>query len=106
MANVRISFDLDRVDPSSFTWGDMEDLQGGKFSAIRGMIEKYAVVEGLPQGDNLSEFLRGLSIPEMNELVGELTSIMQNKINPVDENGKNSNGGSRSSLARGPARRR
>jgi hypothetical protein len=89
---VRISFDLDQFDAGDFTWGDMEDLQDGKFSVMRRMIERYAVVEGVPEG-GLTTYLRGLKFAEVMELSTQLVAIINEKQNP-SKNGKNSEGGS------------
>lgn len=89
---VKITFDLDNFNASDFTWGDMEDLQEGKFSVMRRMIERYATVEGVPPG-GLTAYLRGLKFSETMELASQLAAIVNEKQNP-SKNGKNSNGGS------------
>lgn len=91
--NVTIEFDLDQFNADDFDFGWWEDLQNGKFSAIRQMIESYAVVEGLPPGMNLTTYLRSLKLTEVTSLGGQLMEIINEKQNPV-KNGKNSNGGS------------
>lgn len=106
MADVKITFDIDKIDTSDFAWGDLEDLQSGKFAAIRALIERFAIVEGLSENESLTSFLRGLSVPEMTDLVNDLTSVMNEKSNPADQNGKNSIGVLQNTSARVLARRR
>ena len=90
---VKISFDLDQFDASEFTWGDMEDLQEGKFAVMRRMIERYAVVKGLPVGQDFGGYLRSLKFSEVMELSTQLVGIINEKQNP-SKNGKNSGSGS------------
>lgn len=90
-SEVIISFDLDLFDASDITWGDMEDLQSGKFEAMRRMIERYAVVEGLEPPMTLAGYLRGLKFADTMEIGNQLVAIINEKQNPV-KNGKNSNG--------------
>lgn len=90
--DVKITFDLDNFDAKEFTWGDMEDLQEGKFAVMRRMIERYATVEGVPQ-EGLTAYLRGLKFTETMELATQLVAIINEKQNP-SKNGKNLNGGS------------
>jgi hypothetical protein len=101
---VKISFDLDQFDASDFTWGDMEDLQEGKFAVIRRMIERYAVVTGVPEG-GLPAYLRGMKFTEVMELSNQLVGIINEKQNPV-KNGKNSGGGSLNTSSRKRVSRR
>lgn len=91
-SEVKISFDLDSFDANEFTWGDMEDLQEGKFAVMRRMIEKYSIVEGLPPG-GLTAYLRALKFSEVAELSTQLIGIINEKQNP-SKNGKNSGSGS------------
>ena len=101
---VKISFDLDQFDASDFTWGDMEDLQEGKFAVMRRMIERYAIVEGVPDG-GLTNYLRGLRFSEVMELSTQLVEIINEKQNP-SKNGKNSGGGSPNTSSRKRVSRR
>jgi hypothetical protein len=101
---VKISFDLDKFDASEFTWGDMEDLQEGKFAVMRLMIERYAIVEGIPEG-GLTNYLRGLKFSETMELASQLVAIINEKQNP-SKNGKNSVSASLPTSTRGKVRRR
>jgi len=104
VAEVKISFDLDKFDASDFTWGDMEDLQEGKFTVMRRMIERYAVVEGVPE-EGLGNYLRSLKFAEVMELSSQLVAIINEKQNP-SKNGKNSGGGSLNTSSRKRASRR
>lgn len=101
---VKLSFDLDKFDASDFTWGDMEDLQDGKFAVMRLMIERYAIVEGIPEG-GLTNYLRGLKFSETMELASQLTAIINEKQNP-SKNGKNSGSGSLNTSSRKRVSRR
>lgn len=101
---VKLSFDLDKFDASEFTWGDMEDLQEGKFAVMRLMIERYAIVEGIPEG-GLTNYLRGLKFSETMELASQLVTIINEKQNP-SKNGKNSGSGSPSISSRKRVSRR
>jgi len=103
-AEVKISFDLDKFDVSEFTWGDMEDLQEGKFSVMRRMIERYAIVEGVPEG-GLTNYLRSLKFTEVTELSAQLVAIINEKQNP-SKNGKNSGSGSPPTSSRKQVSRR
>lgn len=96
---VKISFDLDKIGEVDFSWGTLEDLQAGKATAIRTIIQEYAEVEGLEEGEDLGEYLRSLRVSEMNELQQQMMEVIKLKQNPVGANGKNSNGGSRSTLS-------
>lgn len=89
--NVTIEFDLDQFNADDFDFGWWEDLQNGKFTPIREMIENYAVVEGLPPGLTLTTYLRSLKLSEVTELSARLIEIINENKNPV-KNGKNSNG--------------
>jgi hypothetical protein len=99
---VKIKFDPDDIDASDFTWGDMEDLQAGKFEVLRRMIEKYGIVEGIPedvpeslQGAWLTNYLRGLKFGDMLAITNSFLEVINNKQNPVGgTNGKNSKSGS------------
>lgn len=88
---VTITFDLDQFDIDDFDSGQMEDIQEGKYKGIRQLIEGYAVVEGLPKGMTLTAYLRSLKPSEMIGLAVDLTSLINERQNPV-RNGKNSNG--------------
>lgn len=102
---ITIEFDLDQFDASDFDFGWWEDLQNGRFTPIRELLENYAVVDGLPPGMTLTNYLRSLKMPEVMELSNSLIAIINEKQNPV-RNGKNSNGVSRNTSSKGPARRR
>lgn len=110
---VKITFDPDDIDASDFTWGDMEDLQAGKFEVLRKMVERYGTIHGIPEevpdsfrDSWLTNYLRGMRFSDMLSISTAFLEVVKGKSNPVDENGKNSNGGSRSTLARGRASRR
>lgn len=102
---VTIEFDLDQFDANDFDFGWWEDLQNGKFTSIRELLENYAVVDGLPPGVTLTAYLRSLKPAEVMELSTGLMAIINEKQNPV-RNGKNSNGVSRNISSRGSVRRR
>lgn len=102
---VRIEFDLDQFNADDFSFGWWEDLQNGKFTPIREMIEAYAVVEGLPPGMTLTNYLRSLKQGEVVELSNALIEVINEKKNPV-KNGKNSNGVSPNTSSRKRVRRR
>lgn len=103
---VTIVFDLDNFSfDDSLTSGQWEDIQEGKFKGIRELIEKFAVVEGLPPGVNLTTYLRNLKPSELSALGVDLVSSIAEKQNP-SKNGKNSIGGSRNTLKSGRVSRR
>lgn len=102
---VKIKFDLDQFNAGDFDFGWWEDIQNGKFSAIREMIENYAVVEGLQPGETLTSYLRSLKLNDVVELSNQLMAIVNEKQNP-SKNGKNLNGASRSTSSAVRARRR
>lgn len=89
---VTITFDLDQFNASDFDAGWHEDIQEGKIKAVRQMIENYAVVEGLPSGTTLTNYLRSLKLGEVAELGVQLSTLINEKQNPIGKNGKNSNG--------------
>lgn len=88
---VTIEFDLEEFNADDFDFGWWEDMQNGKFTAVRELIENYATVEGLPPGMTITTYLRSLKLSEVTELSGRLIEIINEKKNPV-RNGKNSNG--------------
>lgn len=95
---VKIRFNSDDIDGSDFTWGDMEDLQAGKYEILRRMVERYGTIEGIPEevpehfrATWLTNYLRGLPVPNMLGITNKLLEVINEKQNP-SKNGKNSGG--------------
>lgn len=96
MSEVRIKFNPDDIDASDFTWGDMEDLQAGKFEILRRMVERYGTAEGIPEdvpehfrATWLTNHLRSLKFTDMLEITNKFLEVINEKQSP-SKNGKNS----------------
>lgn len=85
---AQIVLDLDKINLDEFTWGDLEDLESKSPVKIRQMMEKFAIVDGIPK-EQLGEFLRGLSLRQMRELSLQFQQAIMQMTNPVAANGKN-----------------
>lgn len=85
---VQITLDLDKINMDDFTWGDLEDMESQSPLKIRQMMERFAVVKGVPK-EELGKFLRTLSLRQMRELSQEFQRAVMAMANPVGQNGKN-----------------
>jgi hypothetical protein len=70
-----------------FSWGDLEDMESQSPTKIRQMMEKFAVVEGVPK-EELGTFFRKLSLRQMREVSQEFQRAVLAMANPAN-NGKN-----------------
>lgn len=81
--DIKIEVALD-----DFTWGDLEDMESASPTKIRQVMEKFARIEGVEQGE-IGEYLRRLSLREMKELSDQFQKAVTEMSNPVGPNGKN-----------------
>lgn len=76
------------VDLNEFKWGDLEDMESASPTKIRQVLEKFARIEGVEPG-GVGDYLRNLSIIEMQELAAQFQATVTEMSNPVGQNGKN-----------------
>lgn len=87
MTEKTITIDLDKINMDDFSWGDLEDMESQSPTKIRQMMEKFAVVEGVPK-EELGAFFRKLSLRQMREVSQEFQRAVLAMANPAN-NGKN-----------------
>jgi hypothetical protein len=80
------------VDMDSFTWGDLEDMESQSPTKIRKVIQRCAKVDGVKPAD-MGDFLRNLSLTEMQKVSEAFQEAVKQMSNPVGQNGKNLTGG-------------
>ena len=75
------------LDMDNFTWGDLEDIESQSPTKVRQAMQKFASIEGVAK-EEMSEYLRRLSLREMKEISNQFMQAVMALSNP-SANGKN-----------------
>jgi len=76
------------LDMDNFTWGDLEDIESQSPTKVRQAMQKFASIEGVAK-EEMSEYLRRLSLRQMKEISAEFMKAIQSLSNPTGANQKN-----------------